>query len=401
MDIGAVQVALREREIDGWLLYDFHGSNPIARRLVGVAGEGMTTRRWFYFVPQSGAPQGLVHAIEPQALSDAPGERIVYTSWRDLELGLQRLLQGRQRVAMEYSPGGAIPYVSRVDAGTIELVRRSGVEVVSSANLIQVFEARWSARQKALHDQAARLVLATKDDAFSLVARQLRSGAPVRESELQAFVSEGLEKRGLTFDHPCIVAVNDHAANPHFEPEAGADDRVIRSGDLLLLDVWAKVESEVDAVYYDTTWMAFCGGSLPPRIAEVWRVVAGARDAAVECLRQAHRKGTHLRGCDVDDAARGYIEARGFGPYFLHRTGHSIGTEVHGNGANIDNLETRDERELISGTGFSIEPGVYLPELGVRSEIDVFMSEAGPEVTGAIQNAPELLVTEKSLATER
>jgi Xaa-Pro dipeptidase len=385
MDLPRIQTALRDAGLDGWLLYDFKGSNPIARRLVDFDTRQSATRRWLYWIPAAGDPAGIVHAIERQSLGAAPGRRLVYRSWKELESHLGQCLSGAKRVAMEYSPRAAIPYVSRVDAGTIEMVRAQGPEVVTSADLVQLFEARWTAEQKALHDQAARDTLLAKDEAFALVRERLATGMRVLESEVQAFISARFEARGLVTDHPCIVAVNDHASDPHFETSAGPGDREIRRGDLLLIDLWAKVGGDPSGVYYDATWMAYCGPDVPPRMREVWEAVRGARDAAVDFVTRAIAEGRVIRGAEVDDVSRAYIEARGFGDYFLHRTGHSIGAEVHGNGVNIDNLETRDERTLISGICFSIEPGIYLPEFGVRSEIDMYVGDGKAEVTGDIQ----------------
>jgi Xaa-Pro aminopeptidase len=286
---------------------------------------------------------------------------------------------------MEYSPGAAIPYVGRVDAGTVEMVAAAGVEVVSSADLVQIFESRWTPEQKALHDRAARDTLLAKDEAFALIRERLAAGVPVKESEVQAFIMARFDARGLTSDHPCIVAVNDHASDPHFETAAGAGDREIRRGDLVLIDLWSKAAGDSRAVYYDATWMAYCGKDVPARMREVWEAVKGARDAAVSFVTDAVAAGRTIHGYEVDDVARSFIERRGYGPYFLHRTGHSIGYQVHGNGVNIDNLETRDQRKIIPGVCFSIEPGVYLPEFGVRSEIDMYVGEGRAEVTGDIQ----------------
>jgi Xaa-Pro dipeptidase len=391
MDLTAIQRALTAAGVDGWLLYDFRALNPIARRIIGFDSRQSATRRWFYLIPATGEPVGLVHAIEKQSLGAAPGRRLVYRSWRELESHLAGVLAGMKRVAMEYSPRAAIPYVSRVDAGTVEMIRALGPDVVTSADLVQQFEARWTREQKALHDQAARDTLLAKDEAFALVKERLRAGARVTESEIQAFISARFDARGLVTDHPCIVAVNDHASDPHFETSAGANDREIRKGDLLLIDLWAKVANDERAVYYDATWMAYCGAAVPARMQEVWEAVRGARDAAVDFVEKAAAERRAVKGADVDDVSRAYIEERGFGPYFLHRTGHSIGAEVHGNGVNIDNLETRDERTLIPGVCFSIEPGVYLPEFGVRSEIDMYMDEGRAYVTGDIQRALVLL----------
>jgi Xaa-Pro aminopeptidase len=383
MDLDAIRRALVPAGVDGWLLYDFRGLNPIARRLIGFDERQIGTRRWFYWIPAQGEPVAIVHAIEKEAVR-APGRRLVYRSWRELEAHLAACLSGTRRVAMEYSPRAAIPYVSRVDAGTIEMVRACGPEVVTSADLIQEFEARWTPAQKALHDRAARDTLLAKDEAFALIRERQAAGVKVLESEVQAFISSRFAARGLVTDHPCIDAVNEHASDPHFETAAGPRDGEIQKGDLVLIDLWAKVAADPQGVYYDTTWMAYCGETVPPRMVEVWEAVKGGRDAAVAFIEKAVAEKRTIRGADVDDVSRGFIEAKGFGDYFLHRTGHSIGAEVHGNGVNIDNLETRDERTLIPGICFSIEPGVYLPEFGVRSEIDVYVGEGTVEVTGGV-----------------
>jgi Xaa-Pro aminopeptidase len=390
MDVAAIQQALAEQELDGWLLYDFRGSNPIARSVVGFDETQIGTRRWFYLIPQRGEPVAILHAVEPNATKGAPGLKVIYRSWKELESTLATHLRGMKCVAMEYSPGAAIPYVSRVDAGTVEMVLGAGPEVVSSADLVQMFEARWTTEQKALHDRAAEGCLVTKDEAFALIKERLLRGLAVKESEVQAFIAARFEARGLTTHHPCIVAVNDHASDPHFETSQGAGDREIQKGDVVLIDFWAKVANDPRAVYYDATWMGYCGPQVPEPVQEVWEVVKGARDAAIRFVQDAVEAGRTIHGAEVDDVARSYIEARGFGPYFLHRTGHSIGYEVHGNGVNIDNLETRDRRKIIPGVCFSIEPGVYLPEFGVRSEIDMYVGEHAAEVTGDIQR--ELLL---------
>jgi Xaa-Pro aminopeptidase len=391
MDITAIQKALGEEKIDGWLLYDFRGSNPIARSVIGFDDHQIATRRWFYLIPRTGEPVAIQHVIEPNALKGRPGQPVLYRSWRELEAVLKAQLSGMERVAMEYSPGAAIPYVARVDAGTIEMVESAaGVKVVSSADLVQLFESRWTPEQKQLHDQAATNTMLAKDEAFELIRTCLAQGKEVKESEVQAFIQSHFEEHGLYTHHPCIVAVNDHASDPHFETAAGPNDREIKKGDLVLIDLWAKVANDPRAVYYDATWMAYCGQEVPARMREVWEAVKGARDAAIEFVCRSVESGKMIHGYEVDDVSRGFIEERGFGPYFLHRTGHSIGYEVHGNGVNIDNLETRDQRRIVPGVCFSIEPGVYLPEFGVRSEIDMYVGEGMAEVTGGIQR--ELLL---------
>jgi Xaa-Pro aminopeptidase len=391
MDIAAIQKALSEEKIDGWLLYDFRGSNPIARSVIGFDDHQIATRRWFYLIPAKGEPVAIQHVIEPKALAKAPGKPVLYRSWKELEGLLKTHLSGMTRVAMEYSPGAAIPYVARVDGGTIEMVEAAGgVEVVSSADLVQLFESRWTPEQKELHDRAAHNTMLAKDAGFALIRESLASGRPVKESEVQAHIQAHFESHGLYTHHPCIVAVNDHASDPHFETAAGPNDREIKQGDLVLIDLWAKVANDPRAVYYDATWMGYCGQQVPEKMVEVWKAVSGARDAAIAFVKDSVASGKSIHGYEVDDVSRDFIEARGFGPYFLHRTGHSIGYEVHGNGVNIDNLETRDQRRIVPGVCFSIEPGVYLPEFGVRSEIDMFVGEGQAEVTGGIQH--ELLL---------
>jgi len=390
MRVDAIQKALREQDLDGWLLYDFRGSNPIARAVIGFDPRQIGTRRWFYLIPREGEPVAILHVIEPHATQGAPGRSVLYRSWRDLEALLRQQLAGMRRVAMEYSPAAAIPYVARVDAGTIEMVRAAGPEVVSSADLVQIFEARWTPEQKGLHDRAAVGCHKAKDKGFALIRERLAAGKRVTESEVQVTIQRAFEEEGLYTHHPCIVAVNDHASDPHFETMSGPDDRAIRKGDLVLIDFWAKVADDPRAVYYDATWMGYCGPDVPEKVREVWEAVKGARDAAVDFVLSSVAAGRTLHGYEVDDVSRKHIEDRGFGPHFLHRTGHSIGYEVHGNGVNIDNLETRDQRKIIPGVCFSIEPGVYLPEFGVRSEVDMYVGEGRAEVTGEIQR--ELLL---------
>jgi Xaa-Pro aminopeptidase len=390
MDLPGIQKALQERGLDGWLLYDFRGSNPIARRVIGFDASQIATRRWFYFLPAQGEPVAILHVIEPNALGHVPGRHVLYRSWRDLEGHLRAHLAGAKRVAMEYSPGAAIPYVGRVDAGTVEMVRSAGPEVVTSADLVLLFEARWTSEQKALHDRAAVGCHAAADAGFALIQERLSADTPVKESEVQALIGRRFADHGLFADHPVIVAVNDHASDPHFETGPGPGDREVRRGDLVLIDFWAKVAGDPRAVYYDATWMGYCGQDVPGRMREVWEVVKGARDAAIAFVTTSVAAGRTIHGFEVDDAARGVIEKAGYGAQFLHRTGHSIGDEVHGNGVNMDNLETRDQRQIVPGVCFSIEPGVYLPEFGVRSEVDMYVGEGRAEVTGKIQR--ELLL---------
>lgn len=378
LDVEAAQNALREQGLDAWLLYDFRGQNTIATGLAGVDGDRKATRRWFWLVPADGEPTVLVSAVEQHVL-EVPGVRVVYRSWRELEAGLARMLEGRRRVAMEVSPGAAVPVVGRVDWGTVELVRSLGVEVVSSGDLVQLFEARWTAAKVASHERAADGVLRAKDELFAFLGDVL---GDVTESEAQAFLLERLAAAGLEAGYAPCVAVDDHAADPHFETTTGPDDRKVGLGSLVLVDVWGRISTEDDAVYADVTWMAWAGPEPPPRVSEIWSVVRAARDAAVATVEEAVGSGRPLHGFEVDRAARGVIEAAGYGDGILHRTGHSLGTELHGNGVNMDDLETRDERLVVPGLGFTIEPGVYLPgELGVRSELNMVVEPGRARVT--------------------
>jgi Xaa-Pro aminopeptidase len=380
-DLAAIQAELVEAKIDGWLLYDFRGSNVLARRILGIRDDAVTTRRFFYCVPARGEPRKLVHRIESGALDHLPGEKSIYSRWQELELGLKKLLAGMRRAAMEYSPQNAIPYVSRVDAGTIEAVRALGVEVVSSGDLVQRFEAAWSDEQWQMHLAAAEQTVAAYGHAWRLIASEVATRGYVHELEVQRAILDFFGEAGLVTDHPPIVAVNSHSGDPHYEPRPG-DEGLIRRGDFVLIDLWGKLDHP-DAVYSDLTRVGFVGESVPARYDEIFQIVARARDAAIERVRRAFAAREHLRGWQVDQAAREVIDAAGYGEHFVHRTGHSIGRETHGNGANMDNLETHDERSVMPRTCFSIEPGIYLPEFGVRSEVNVFIDAAGVvHVTG-------------------
>jgi len=373
-----LQEALIEEGLDAWLFCDFRGSDPIGRRILGL-GEGLATRRWFYLVAATEPPRGLVSAVEPRVLDDLPGTVHIYRTWQELHAGLRTLLGAARRVAMQYSPRNDVPYIARVDAGTVELVRQCGAEVVSSADLVQRFEAVWNETQYASHCRAARAVRAVVDAAFVEVAQRCRAATACTESDLQRFILDQFTARGLVTHHPPIVAVGPHSADPHYQPppQGGAP---IRPGDFVLIDLWAK---EPDGVYADITWTGYVGSAIPARQAQVFDVVRRARDAGVEAARRAVRAHAHVRGCDVDAAVRAVIADAGFAEHFVHRTGHSIGTEVHGNGANIDGFETPDTRRLLRGTCFSIEPGIYLAgEFGVRSELNVFVDETDVVVTG-------------------
>jgi len=383
MQLTEMQQALREQRIDAWLFFDHHRRDPLAYRVLGLDSARENTRRWYYLIPAEGEPRGLVHKIEPSVLDALPGSKTAYSSWGAQVDGLTRLLRGCRRIAMQYSPHCAIPYIAMVDAGTVELVRGLGAEVVSSADLIQYFEARWDEAKLASHMEAGRRVDGIRAEAFRLAGDRIRQGAPMTEWELMQFMRSRFAASGLVTDHGPIVGVNENAANPHYEP-AEQGSRRIERGDLLLIDMWAKLDHP-RSVYYDITWTGYCGTSVPPAILRVFDVVKEARDRAVHRVQSAIQKGEPLRGFEVDDAAREHIKAQGFGDSFVHRTGHSIGEEVHGAGANMDNLETHDERSIIPWTCFSIEPGIYLTDFGIRSEVNVFVSEKGARVTGEVQ----------------
>jgi Xaa-Pro aminopeptidase len=384
VDVPAVQQALRAQGLDGWLWYDFQGSNPIAKRLAGLGGGGhMTTRRWFYLVPASGEPRGLVHAIESQNLDALPGAKKVYAGRAQLEAELAALLAGTRRVAMEYSPKGAIPYVSRVDAGTIEMVRAHGIEVVSSGDLVQQFEAHWNDRAIASHQRAAEMLYRVKDRAFEEAARRVRDGGAFSEYDLQQRMAEWFAEEGLVSDSAPNVSAQENAGNPHYLPSV-ASARQIRANELLLLDLWGKIP-EAGAVYADITWIGFTGRQAPDEMTRAFAAVRDARDAAVAAVDEAARAGREIRGFEVDRAARAVLEQAGFGPHVLHRTGHSLGQTVHGNGAHLDDYETHDDRRLLPGSGFTIEPGLYFDRFGVRTEINVVWGPQGPIVTGPRQ----------------
>jgi len=383
MQIEEIQNALREEKLDGWLFFDHHQRDPLAYRVLKLAPGRTVTRRWYYLIPAHGDPKGLVHAIESGVLTGLPGSMQIYSSWGAQVDGLKSLLAGCQRVAMQYSPNCAIPYVSLVDAGTLELVRSAGVEVVTSANLIQLFEARWTAEQFAMHIEAGKRVDSVRAAAFQKIGAALKAGETITEWQVNRFIRDGFDKAGLVTDHGPIVAVNANMSNPHYEPEAETS-LPIRKADAVLIDMWAKLDKP-GAVFYDITWTGFCGPNPPSALQNIFEVVTGARDRAIERATTAISRNESIQGFQVDDAARGHIKKRGFGQYFVHRTGHSIGEEVHGTGANMDNLETHDERRIIPRTCFSIEPGVYLPEFGIRSEVNIYVGEGSAQVTGEKQ----------------
>jgi Xaa-Pro aminopeptidase len=384
MQIDEIQKALREEKLDGWLFFDHHQRDPLAYRVLGLSPARTVTRRWYYLIPAHGEPKGLVHAIESGVLTGLPGSIQIYSSWTAQVEGLKELLAGCRRVAMQYSPNCAIPYVSLIDAGTLELVRGTGVEVLTSANLIQLFESRWTAQQLEMHLEAGRRVDRIRAEAFQNIAATLSAGRTITEWDVNRFIRASFENAGLITDHGPIVAVNANMSNPHYEPEAETS-QPIRKGDAVLIDMWAKLDSP-GAVFYDITWTGYCGSQAPSALQNIFEVVRDARDRAVARVKDGVARNEIIHGFEVDDAARNYIREKGFEQYFVHRTGHSIGEEVHGTGANMDNLETHDERRIIAGTCFSIEPGVYLPEFGIRSEVNVYVGDREAIVTGEIQS---------------
>jgi Xaa-Pro aminopeptidase len=405
--VKAIQAALREAKLDGWLFYDFRGSDPLAYRILKLDQHGITTRRWFYYIPATGEPVKIVHSIERDKLDQLPGRKKIYLPWQQLHQYLREALtegdasrtgpmrdnprnpaafgtrvEGHRRIAMQYSPNNDIPYMARVDAGTIELIRSFGVDPVPSADLVQQFEAVWTPAQLDTHNEASTKIHRIIMQAFDEIARRIRAGEPTTEYDIQQFFVRRYAEEGLTSDdEPPIIAVNANAANPHYEPTRDIN-APIKRGDFVLFDVWAKLKTP-DAVYTDQTWTGYVGESVPEEYTRIFNIVREARDAAVRFVQENVRAGRTIKGADVDDVSRGVITRAGYGPQFLHRTGHSIGEEVHGNGANIDNLETRDARRIIPRTCFSIEPGIYLEgKFGVRSEIDVYVSERDAVATG-------------------
>ena len=383
LDIKPIQDELRASKIDGWLLCDLYHRDPVAYRVLGMP-PGMAKRRWFYLIPAKGEPRKLVHRIEAEALDGLPGKKLLYAGIDELKKNLTKLLGREKTLAMQYSPLSAIPIISLVDAGTVELVRSYGKKVVSSGELIQKFAARWTPDQLNGHQAAGRCIDRIIQQAFGQAATYVRQGKPLTEYELQQWVIEQFRANLLVTDDAPIVAIGPNSGNPHYEPTA-ASSQMLREGEVLLLDVWGKLRA-ADSVYYDITWVGFLGAKVPDKVAQVFAIVKEARDAAVHLAQEAVKDGRRICGWQVDQAARKVIEKAGYGKYFIHRTGHNIGQEVHGLGTNMDSLETRDDRPIVPHTCFSVEPGIYLPEFGIRSEVNVYVAERQARVTGAVQN---------------
>jgi Xaa-Pro aminopeptidase len=377
-----IQSDLRAAKLDGWLFYDFRGRDPIGHRILNLPN-AMRTRRWFYFIPAKGTPKKLVHRIETESLATLPGDTLYYAAQAALRSNLKKMFGRAKNVAMQYSPKNAIPYVAMVDAGTVELIKSCGAKVVTSADLVQKYEACWTPGQLQSHLVAGKAVDRIVREAFALASKGVRENAPITEVALQKWILSEFEKADLTTDEGPDVAVNAHASDPHYAP-SNERPTEIKEGDLLLLDVWAKLKTP-GCVYYDISWVGYLGAAVPEKYAKIFKVIVDARDKAVALIQSSISSGKPLQGWQVDKAARGVIEKAGYGKYFFHRTGHSIGQTVHGNGVNMDGLETHDSRHLIPGTCNSVEPGIYLPEFGMRSEVNVYIDKGEARVTGAVQ----------------
>ncbi len=385
MDLQRIQAALRERKIGGWLFCDFHHRDHLAYRVLGLSMERMTTRRWFYYIPARGEPKKLVHSVEKGKLDTLPGTMQVYLAWGELHAALKKILGPKKSIAMQYSPKNNIPAVSLVDAGTVELVRGFGHKVVSSADLVQLFEAVIDEKGYASHCEAAAIVDKIRAEAFQKISEGVRAGNGVSELQITRYIMDRFAEEGLTTADAPIVGANEHPADPHFE-STPQNNRPFKQGDTVLIDLWAK-KNAPGAIYYDITWVGYIGDAPPAQYRELFDTVVKARDAAVALVKEKFAKKQPCYGWQLDDAARNVIKKAGYGKYFVHRTGHSIGEETHGNGSNIDNLETRDDRLLMPGCCFSIEPGIYLEgSMAARSEVNVFIRHDGvPVVTGEIQ----------------
>ncbi len=383
MQLDAIQKALQEARLDGWLFYDHHHRDPIAYRILGLSEGLHITRRWYYFVPATGEPRKLVHRVESQRLDTLPGKAHLYSSWQELESGLRQMLTGAERIAMQYSPRNAIMYVSMVDAGTIEVLRELGKTIVSSADLVSRFEAVLSPEQEKSHYEAQAKIDAILDAAFREIGRRVRSGAGTNEYEMVEWLQHAMADAGLVWEHGPNVSVNANSVDGHYEPTAEAHSP-IRSGDFLLIDIWARPNREA-TVFYDITWTGVVDREPTVQEQAVFTIVRNARDAAIAKVKQAFAAGKPIAGWEADDAARAVIREAGYADYFTHRTGHNIATEIHGNGAHLDNLETHDERLLLPHTCFSVEPGIYLKDFGIRSEVNMMTGDHEAHVTGRVQ----------------
>jgi len=393
MELEKIQEALGAADLDGWLFYDFQNRDKMAYSILGMDYEKMTSRRWFYFIPREGTPRKLAHNVEKGKLDSLPGDKEVYFAWKELHRKLPQILGKPGKIAMQYSPMNNIPYVSIVDAGTIELVKSFGFEVVSSADLVQTFEAVIDKKGYESHLKAGEIIQKIKDEAFTLIGGELAAGKNPTEYDIQQFIVKRFEEESLTCEaeYP-IVAVNEHAADPHFQPTPDGSS-VIRKNDKILIDLWAKLK-EPGSIFYDITWCGYAGKEPPAKYVEIFDVVMRGRDAAHDFVAGRFKEGVPTYGWEVDDACRNVVVDAGYGEYFVHRTGHSIGEAVHGNGVNIDNLETRDERRLVPGICFSIEPGIYIEgDMGVRTEIDLFIKDDAEVVVAGKKQSKLVLIT--------
>jgi Xaa-Pro aminopeptidase len=382
MDLSAIQHALRERNIDAWLFYDHHHRDAIAYRVLGLPENLMVTRRWYYLIPAKGEPTKLVHKIEAGHLDSLPGAKKQYAGWQELFDCIKQMLAPHRDIAMQYSPNNVVFTISLVDAGTADLIRGLGKTIVSAADLIAQFESTWTDEQIKTHFEARDSIDAITAEAFKEIGRRVRNGG-THEHEIQKWILEAFSRENLITDDPPVVAVNANSGNPHYDPSA-AHPVPIRDGDFVLLDIWGK-KNKPGAVYYDITWVGIVGKPPSARQQEIFKIVRDARDLGVKTVQDAVSAGKPICGWQVDQAVRGHIKKAKYGDYFIHRTGHSIGTDVHSNGANMDDLEIHDERRILPNSCFSIEPGIYLPEFGVRLEIDVLVRATTAEVTGRIQ----------------
>ena len=384
MNLEAIQKELRKAKLDGWLFYDFHNRDHLAYKILGLENKH-TTRRWFYFIPAKGEPKKLVSAVESTKLDSLIGKKFVYLPYEEQHKLLKKILGSSKKIAMQYSPKNNIPYVSLVDAGTIELIKSFGVKVISSADLISIFEALIDERGYQLHKEAQKDIDEIRKLAFQKIREAINSGQKLTEYELQQFIMERFRERNLYTNAEPIVGINDHPADPHFEPKP--DGYFFKEGDTVLIDLWAKKNVE-GGIYYDITWVGYVGQNPPEKYVKIFEVAKNARNTAIKFIQESLSKKRKIYGWQIDDVCRNVVKKAGFGKYFIHRTGHSIGEETHGNGPNIDNLETKDERELMPGCLFSIEPGIYLPgEMAVRTEVNVFIhKDYTAEITGEIQN---------------
>ena len=387
MNLDAIQSALRDAGHDGWLFYDHHHRDPIGERILGLDPKAHITRRWYYYIPAAGEPRKLMHRIEQGRLDSLPGSKGLYSSWQELASGLEAMLAKSKRIAMQYSPNNAIMYVSMVDAGTVEFLRSIGKQIVSSADLVSQFEAVLTEKQILSHSVAQMAIDDILEEGWKEISRRLRpaKGKPgkVTEFDMVQWLSEGMKRANLVWENGPNVSVNANCSDSHYEPTADRTAQ-IKESDFLLIDIWGRVD-DAESVYYDITWTGVVGREPSEREQLVFETVRNARDAAISAVEQAFATGRAIRGFEADEAARAVINAAGFADYFTHRTGHNIAHEIHGPGAHLDNLETHDVRQILPNTCFSVEPGIYLPEFGVRSEIDMLTAPGKAWVTGKIQ----------------